>query len=296
MAGRYAPSPTGELHIGNLRTALVAWLLAKSTGRECRLRFEDLDRERVDAAGNLAASQAQDLASLGLIFDGPALYQHTRLAAYEQAARKLEGRLYECFCTRKEIAEAASAPHGSYRPYPGTCRNLTEEQKREKRKTRPAAWRARAEGVSFTVHDRWAGDFTGQVDDFVVRRGDGTWAYNFASVVDDMYQGVDQVCRGEDLLDSAPRQAWLTELLGGKTPEYAHVPLVTNCAGERLSKRDGAVSMGDLRALGMSDHDVLNLLAESLGLPQNEGVEALIERFDPLKKPSGYMYQRMSTM
>ncbi|MDR1833275.1 MAG: tRNA glutamyl-Q(34) synthetase GluQRS, partial [Propionibacteriaceae bacterium] len=216
-----------------------------------------------------------------------------RQDAYARIAEKLQDRLYECFCTRKEIAQAPSAPHSDFRPYSGTCRNLTAAQRAERRKVRPPAWRIRADSASQEVCDRWLGRVEGAVDDFVVRRNDGVWAYNFAVVVDDLEQGVDQVCRGEDLLSSAPRQAWLAKLLGGDPPEYAHVPLVLGPDGGRLQKRDGAVTLADLSALGMGAAAVRNLLARSLGLAspgEDASMSALLERFDPAIRPSGWRW------
>ena len=289
MAGRYAPSPTSALHLGNLRTAVVAWLMARSTGRRFWLRIEDLDVARVAAAGPVARGQLADLASLGLEFDPPVLRQSERLAVYQAAASALGERLYECFCTRREIAEAASAPHGDgLRPYPGTCRDLTGDEREQRQRLRPPALRIRADGASCTIADRWAGEVTGVVDDFVVRRNDGVWAYNFAVVVDDLAQGVDQVVRGDDLLSSAPRQAWLAGLLGGEPPAYGHVPLAVNAAGARLAKRDGAVTLADLAGVGIGPAQVLGLLAESLGLAEpGEPVSPalLLRRWDPSRLP-----------
>lgn len=289
MAGRYAPSPTSALHLGNLRTAVVAWLMARSTGRRFWLRIEDLDVARVAAAGPVARGQLADLASLGLEFDPPVLRQSERLAVYQAAASALGERLYECFCTRREIAEAASAPHGDgLRPYPGTCRDLTGDEREQRQRLRPPALRIRADGASCTIADRWAGEVTGVVDDFVVRRNDGVWAYNFAVVVDDLAQGVDQVVRGDDLLSSAPRQAWLAGLLGGEPPVYGHVPLAVNAAGARLAKRDGAVTLADLAGVGIGPAQVLGLLAESLGLAEpGEPVSPalLLRRWDPSRLP-----------
>ena len=289
MAGRYAPSPTSALHLGNLRTALVAWLMARGSGRRFLLRVEDLDVARVRAAGEVAQGQLADLAALGLDFDPPVLWQSQRLAAYAEAADSLGDRLYECYCTRREIAEAASAPHGDgFRPYPGTCRDLTQADRAERRRVRPPALRIRADNAECTVTDVWAGQVTGVVDDFVVRRNDGVWAYNFAVVVDDLAQGVDQVVRGDDLLSSAPRQAWLTALLGGVPPVYGHVPLAVNPAGVRLAKRDGAVTLADLAAQGASVDEVLTTLAVSLDLAApGEPVTAagLLARWDPARLP-----------
>lgn len=289
MAGRYAPSPTSALHLGNLRTALVAWLMARGTGRRFVLRIEDLDVARVAAAGPVAEGQVADLTAIGLDFDPPAMRQSERQDAYAAAAESLSDLLYECYCTRREIAEAASAPHDDgFRPYPGTCRDLTEAERAERRRLRPPALRIRADGARCTIADVWAGSVAGVVDDFVVRRNDGVWAYNFAVVVDDLAQGVDQVVRGDDLLSSAPRQAWLTRLLGGRPPVYGHVPLAVNRAGTRLAKRDGAVTLADLAARGVGPEQVLTMLAASLDLAEpGEPVSTgeLLRRWEPARLP-----------
>ena len=211
-AGRYAPSPTGELHLGNLRTALLGWLFARSSGRRFLLRIEDLDAARVRPG--MADQQQADLAALGITFDGEPVVQSQRLAAYQEALVELADRTYECFCSRREIAEAASAPHGSVARYPGTCRNLTEAERIDRRQRRQPALRLRADGALYTVHDLLHGDITAEVDDVVLRRNDGVAAYNLAVVVDDAFSGVDQVVRGDDLLPAAVSQAFLAELLG----------------------------------------------------------------------------------
>lgn len=287
MAGRFAPSPTSALHLGNLRTALVAWLLARSTGREIRLRIEDLDTLRVAAAGDVARGQLTDLAALGIEFDLPVIWQSERLDAYSAALAGLD--TYECFCTRREIAEAASAPHGNgYRPYPGTCRSLTASRRAELTATRRPAIRIRAHGATSTVTDLWAGEVTGVVDDFVLVRNDGVPAYNLAVVVDDLAMGVDQVVRGDDLLSSSPRQAWLAGRLGAVAPTYAHVGLAVNPHGQRLAKRDGAVTLADLAALGVPASAVLARLAVSLELAEcgeQVTIGGLLDRFDPLRMP-----------
>ena len=264
-AGRYAPSPTGELHLGNLRTAVLAWLFARSTDRAFLLRIEDLDAGRVRPG--LAERQVRDLTALGLDFDGVPVVQSQRSAAYAAALTLIADRTYECFCTRREIAEAASAPHGAAGRYPGTCRDLSAAERAERRLTRTPALRLRADGAEQTVHDLLHGDVTGLVDDFVVQRNDGVAAYNLAVVVDDADSGVDQVVRGDDLLPSAVNQAYLAELLGHPAPTYAHVPLAVNAQGRRLAKRDGAVTLFDLAAQGVSPGEVLGLIAESLGWP-----------------------------
>jgi glutamyl-tRNA synthetase len=286
MYGRFAPSPTSALHLGNLRTALVAWLLARSTGRGFVLRIEDLDTARVAAAAGVARRQLADLAALGLDFDGEPLWQSARGGAYAAALARLGPLVYECYCTRREIAEAAVAPHGGHRPYPGTCRELDDAERARRRALRPPALRVCAGAATETVHDLWAGDVSGVVDDFVLVRNDGVPAYNLAVVVDDLAQGVDQVVRGDDLLASSPRQAWLARRLGGTPPGYAHVPV--NPAGARLAKRDGAVSLADLAAAGWDAGRVLGLLATSLGLAApGEPVTAamLLNRFDPALLP-----------
>jgi len=287
MAGRFAPSPTSDLHLGNLRTALVAWLMARSTGRDFLLRFEDLDTQRVTAAGAVAGRQIADLQALGLDFDGDVAWQSRRLPLYTRAVAELD--TYECFCTRREITEAASAPHkGGHRPYPGTCLRLSEADRAARREIRPPAIRVRAEASSQTITDAWAGEVTGVVDDFVVVRNDGVPAYNLAVVVDDLEQGVDQVVRGDDLLASSPRQAWLTRQLGGAVPDYAHVPLVLNASRRRLAKRDGAVTLTDLAGLGVTPGQVLTRMAHSLNLAEADetvSVRLLLDRFDPAGLP-----------
>lgn len=281
-AGRFAPSPSGELHVGNLRTALLAWLFARSTGRRLLLRVEDLDRARAGAE----AVQLRDLAAIGVSWDGDVVRQTARGPLYADAIDRLaaSGLTYECFCTRREIQEAPSAPHAPQGAYPGTCRNLDAAELEYKRSTRPAAIRLRAGYSEYTVHDVLQGEFTGVVDDFVLRRNDGVTAYNLAVVVDDAAQGIDQVVRGDDLLPSTPRQAYLASLLHIPVPEYAHVPLVVNSDGVRLAKRDGAVTLGDLAAAGLPPEAVRDRLLESLGLPAGP-LERAVAAFDPAALP-----------
>jgi glutamyl-tRNA synthetase len=282
-AGRFAPSPTGELHLGNLRTALLAWLFARSTGREFLLRIEDLDAGRVRPG--LAEQQLADLTALGLDFDGTPVVQSQRSAAYAAALAGIADRTFECFCTRRDIAEAPSAPHGAATLYPGTCRDLTEQQRAERRRARTPALRLRADGATQTVHDMLHGTVTGRVDDFVVRRNDGVASYNLAVVVDDAESGVDQVVRGDDLLPSAVNQAYLAGLLGHQPPTYAHVPLAVNAQGRRLAKRDGAVTLSDLAVLGVGPGQVLGLLADSLEWPAPERPADLLPLFNPARLP-----------
>ena len=285
-AGRYAPSPTGELHLGNLRTALLAWLFARSTGRRFLLRIEDLDAARVRPG--LAEQQFADLAALGVTFDGEPMVQSQRLAAYQAALAKLADRAYECFCSRREIAEAASAPHGSLARYPGTCRNLTEAERMDRRLTRQPAIRLRADDAVQTIHDVLHGDIAAEVDDVVLRRNDGVPAYNLAVVVDDAFCGIDQVVRGDDLLPAAATQSFLAGLLGYPPPTYAHVPLAVNVEGRRLAKRDGAVTLPQLAALGMGPDAVLDLIAQSLDMAvpgERVTLDVMLERFEPRRLP-----------
>ena len=248
-AGRFAPSPTGVLHLGNLRTALLAWLFARSAGSRFLVRMEDLDVGRVRPG--LDVQQLDDVAAVGVDWDGPVEYQSRRVAGYEAAleALRADGLLYECFCTRAEIREAASAAHGPLPEgaYPGTCLRLSASELAEKRATgRPPALRVLAGGASVAFDDRLLGRVSGVVDDFVVRRGDGAFAYNLAVVVDDADQGIEEVVRGSDLADSTPRQLWLARALGLPEPSYAHVPLVLGPDGARLAKRHGDVTLREL--------------------------------------------------
>ncbi len=295
MAGRFAPSPTGALHLGNLRTALVAWLAARATGRAFIVRMEDLDL--VTSSTEHAARQLADLAAIGLDWDGDVVVQSGRFDRYRAAISRLAaaGRVYPCYCTRREIrAEieaAAQAPHVHLPDgaYPGTCRDLTDAERaaRERDGRRPAL-RLRTDGEVIELVDAIGGPYAGAVDDVVLARADGVPAYNLAVVVDDAAQGVDQVVRGDDLLSSTPRQILLQRLLGVPTPEYLHVPLVLGPDGQRLAKRHGAVTLTDLAAEGWTAGDVLGVLARSLGLAEpGELVTAamLVARFDPGRVP-----------
>lgn len=278
-SGRFAPSPSGDLHVGNLRTALLAWLFARSTGRGFLMRVEDLDRVRPGAE----QQQLHDLRSLGLDWDGEIVRQSERRDLYDDAIDRLteDGRVYPCFCTRREIRDAPSAPHKAPGSYPGTCRDLTDAERARRAAERPAALRLRVDTDSWTVEDELHGTFTGVVDDLVLRRNDGVPAYNLAVVVDDAEQDVDQVVRGDDLLTSAPRQAHLATLLGHEAPAYAHVPLALNTSGQRLAKRDGAVTRTELEERGV---DVFALIVDSLGLVGATPTE-LLDSFDPKRLP-----------
>lgn len=278
-SGRFAPSPSGDLHIGNLRTALLAWLCARQSGREFVIRVEDLDRVKVGSEKR----QLEDLAAIGLDWDGPVVRQSQRARLYDAALASLGGHglVFECYCTRREILDAPSAPHAPPGAYPGTCRDLSDAQRAARRSERPAALRLRADASTFTVEDALHGTYSGLVDDFVLRRGDGAVAYNLAVVVDDAHQHIDQVVRGDDLLSSAPRQAYLATLLGATPPEYVHVPLALNSAGQRLAKRDGAVTLRELTEQGI---DVFALIADSLAL-SGSSPRQLLTTFDIAQIP-----------
>jgi glutamyl-tRNA synthetase len=277
--GRFAPSPSGDLHVGNLRTALLAWLFARSTDRGFLIRVEDLDRVRPGAE----EQQLDDLRSLGIDWDGEIVRQSDRRARYVDAIDHLieADRVYPCFCSRREIRDAPSAPHTPPGTYPGTCRDLTGAERARRAAERPAALRLRADTDAWTIEDALHGTFTGNVDDLVLRRNDGVPAYNLAVVVDDAAQDVDQVVRGDDLLTSAPSQAYLATLLGHDAPTYAHVPLVLNTSGQRLAKRDGAVTRTELESRGVN---MLALIAESMGLVGATPTE-MLATFDPARLP-----------
>jgi glutamyl-tRNA synthetase len=270
--GRYAPSPTGELHLGNLRTALLAWLSARSRGAEFLIRIEDLDRGR--SRERWIGTQLSELETLGIDWDGEPVRQSERDELYAEAVNRLEdaGLIYECFCTRAEIREASSAPHGDLPEgaYPGTCAHLTESELAERRASgRPPALRVRAGGEGVTFSDLVLGETTGVVDDFVVRRNDGDHAYNLAVTVDDADQSIDEVVRGADLLDSTPRQLWLFDRLGLRPPShYAHVPLMLGEDGDRLAKRHGAVTLEERLAGGESIATIVGEMGASVGLAE----------------------------
>lgn len=277
--GRYAPSPSGDLHLGNLRTALLAWLFARSSGGAFRMRVDDLDPVR--SRPEHEARQLADLAAIGIDWDGPVVRQSEQRGRHEAAVESLveAGLTYPCWCTRREILDAVTAPHGPDGAYPGTCRSLSAAERAGREASgRPPALRLRSGVTTLVVHDRLHGRHEGVVDDFVLRRNDGVPAYNLAVVVDDADQGVEEVVRGDDLLSSTPRQVHLAGLLGLPVPTYAHVPLVLAPDGSRLAKRHGAVTLADL-APRCSPEQVVALLARSLGLRDD------LSDFDPDRLP-----------
>lgn len=287
--GRFAPSPTGDLHLGNLRTAMVAWLFARAAGSRFLLRVEDLDP--ATSSEKHEANQLDDLAALEIDWDPPVLRQSTRRAEHEAALAELvsRGLTYPCFCSRREVREAAAAPHAVPGRYPGTCRDLSAAEVDERAASgRPAALRLRTSGETVAVVDRVHGEITGTTDDIVLRRNDGVPAYHVAVVVDDDDQGVEEVVRGDDLLPATASQAHLLDLLGRPRPSWAHVPLVLGADGDRLAKRHGAVTLADLRTAGVDPAAVRARLAVSLGLAvpgERVAMADLLDRFDPARLP-----------
>jgi glutamyl-tRNA synthetase len=277
------------MHLGNLRTALVAWLFARHAGSDFLLRIEDLDH--ASARPEHEASAINHLSRLGIDWDGPIVRQAERSDLHEDALATLTGagRTYPCYCSRREmLAEAhaaIAAPHGpaALVGYPGTCRDLSTRQRSEREaEGRKPSLRLRADATEMSFVDQLVGPVSGVVDDFVVRRADGMPAYNVVVVVDDQDQGVQEVVRGDDLVSTTPRQLLVARMLGFESPTYAHVPLVLDSGGERLAKRHGAVTLDDQNSLGRSDVEILSVLAVSLGLADsNETVTAreLVERF-----------------
>lgn len=276
--GRYAPSPSGRMHLGNLCCCLLAWLSAESKGGRVLLRVEDLDAERCPRA--FADLLESDLAWLGLSAGeggsrgGPAApyYQSERAALYEHYFEQLaaQGLVYPCFCSRSRL-HAAEAPHRADGQvvYAGVCRGLSRAAAAERAKQRPPAWRVRvpAETLSFTDGHLgpYAENLAADCGDFVLRRADGVFAYQLAVVVDDALMGVTEVVRGADLLSSTPRQLWLYRTLGLPAPQFYHMPLLLDAAGRRLSKRDGDESLEHLRERYTAP-EIVGRLAYACGL------------------------------
>lgn len=278
--GRFAPSPTGRLHLGNARTALLGWLQLRALGGKFLLRIEDLDRAR--SRPEHLDTLLRDLEYLGLGWDERPWVQSERAAVYDASLSRLmsAGQTFACFCTRAEIARAASAPHaGEEGPrYPGTCRWLGATEAALRAKERPPAVRfiARAGEVAFVdgLQGRYVQDVAAAVGDFVVRRNDGVASYQLAVVVDDAASGITHVLRGDDLLTSTPRQLLLYEALGEAPPAFTHVPLLLGEDGKRLAKREGPSAIAELREAKIPAERVIGLLAKWSGLSEGEPVTA----------------------
>lgn len=290
--GRFAPSPSGRMHLGNVLCALLAFLSARRQNGQFLLRIEDLDAMRCPRS--FADLIMDDLHWLGLDWDGEVPYQSERSEIYAQyeAVLREKGLLYPCFCSRAAL-HAASAPHLSDGRvlYAGTCRDLTPEEVEEKRKTRAPATRVRVpdEVVRFTdvVWGDYAENLAEECGDFIIRRSDGVFAYQLAVVVDDALTGVNEVVRGADLISSTPRQIWLYRRFGFEPPRFAHIPLLCDHDGRRLSKRDEDLDLGLLRER-FTPEQVVGALACAAGLidqPEPVAARELVSAFDWAKIP-----------
>lgn len=294
VRGRFAPSPTGRMHAGNIYAALASWLIVKSCDGEIILRIEDLDAER--SKQRFVDDVQRDFEMLGLTWDEGPYFQHNRGEAYHEAFKVLEERelTYPCFCTRADL-HAASAPHqGEKLVYPGTCRYLTPEQRVRKREELAHATPPRKPSVRLAVDDRIIalddavqGHYSQQLDcdcgDFLIRRSDGAFAYQLAVVVDDAAQGVTSVTRGVDLLCSTPQQIYLQQLLGYETPEYAHIPLLVAEDGRRLAKRNRDATLDELIVRFKSPQAIIGHIAGITGLAPTcdpATPERLLQTFD----------------
>lgn len=268
MVGRFAPSPSGRMHLGNVFSAMLAWLSVKSQNGEMVLRIEDLDPDR--CRPEYTETLKDDLRWLGLTWDREQIPQSQRTDAYAEAFGWLEqqGLVYPCYCSRVEL-HAASAPHASDGRllYAGTCRNLSAAERAEK--TKAPAWRLKVPDREYGFVDGLQGEFSENLaeecGDFIIRRADGVYAYQLAVVADDAEGGITQVVRGMDLLDSTPRQLYLYELLGKEPPKFYHVPLLLSADGRRLSKRDKDLDLGVLRQKHTPE-EILGRLAHLAGI------------------------------
>lgn len=272
VTGRFAPTPSGRMHLGNIFTAMIAYLNAKSQKGRCLLRIEDLDKLRCPLSS--AAEIIDDLKWFGFSFDGEIEYQSKRTSVYERETEKLEkaGLVYPCYCSRAQL-HAATAPHGETPVYDGRCRFL----KKEDRPLKSPCLRVIVpdETIAFTdgIMGEYKQNLKKECGDFIIRRSDGVYAYQLAVVADDALQNVTEVVRGRDLISSAPRQIYLFRTLGYKPPRFLHVPLITDANGERLSKREGKSNLVYIRSAFPSPEPVIGMLAYNAGL---------IEKFAPV--------------
>lgn len=302
VIGRFAPTPSGFIHLGNAFCSLLAWLYAKKSGGKIILRIEDLDPQRCTRAR--ADALAYELQWLGLNWDegayagknSKAYFQSTRSEIYAHYFHELEKQalLYPCFCSRSEL-HAAEAPHASDGSllYAGTCRELTSAQRAEKAKTRQPAWRVKVDEAPISFYDARYGwqnySLTQECGDFIVRRSDGVYAYQLAVTVDDALMGVTQIVRGCDLLSSTPMQLYLYQKLGLTPPAFCHIPLLTTADGRRLSKRDGDLEISQLRRHYGSPESIIGLLAclaGQIAKPEPITTTDLLKIFDASKIPT----------
>lgn len=271
VVGRYAPTPSGRLHIGNAFSFLITYLVSAQSGGTLRLRVEDLDSSRCKP--QLVQIMLKDMEWLGLPWAGEIIYQSRRTELYDNAFHKLDdqGLIYPCFCSRADL-RSASAPHfGEEYIYPGTCRQLTEIERKERLKDKSPSFRIKVPVRSYMFNDLFQGiqeyDLSKTCGDFIVRRGDGVYAYQLAVVVDDADMGITSVSRGVDLLSSSPRQLYLQEMLDLPQVEYAHFPLIVDGQGRRLSKRSGDISIEHFReSAKVTAQDLWGKLAYASGL------------------------------
>ena len=285
--GRFAPTPSGRMHLGNVFSALLAWLSVRAAGGELVLRIEDLDTLRCSAEN--AEILKDDLRWLGLAWDREQPDQSARSEYYAGILDRLrgEGFVYPCWCTRGDLKNAANAPHASdgHPIYPGTCRDLTEEERGAKAKVRAPLWRLRVPDGDISFIDghygAYAENLARECGDFILRRADGVFAYQLAVSFDDMDMGISRVVRGRDLLSSTARQIWLIQTLGGSIPQYYHAPLIVGTDGRKLSKR-----YGELGAEAMlqkhSPEEIIGRLAGLLGISggKPESAAELLGHFD----------------
>ena len=291
MKGRFAPSPTGHIHLGNVWVALLAYLSTRSQGGDFLIRMEDIDKQR--SKRQLGEALLDDLEWLGFDWDqGPrassdqeTYWQSHRYSYYDKILRQWEeeGKIYPCFCNRARIQAIASAPHrGEHRLlYDGHCRNLDSKQRGIMSQDKAPSYRLRLESCQITFNDSWQGavvtNLVEGADDFVLKRADGMFAYNLAVVLDDLAMGVTEVVRGADLLDATAQQIYLYKLLNQNHPTYCHAPLLVDGQGYRLSKRQASITVADLRTAGYSSRQILGHLVRATGLFKGSGNPSLID-------------------
>ena len=290
VRGRFAPSPTGRMHAGNIFAALMSWLIVKSQGGRIILRIEDLDVER--SKQQWVDQVQRDFEFLGLTWDEGPFFQQNRFGVYEDAFHELTsaGEVYPCFCTRADL-HAASAPHRGEKPvYPGTCRGLSSDEIAKRSATRRPSWRIAVPDVIVALDDLAQGPFeqnlSRECGDFVIRRSDGLFAYQLAVVVDDAEQGVNCIVRGMDLLVSTPQQLFLQEALDLPHPAYAHVPLIVGEEDRRLSKRDRDAGLDELVTRFKTPEAIVGHIAAIAGLIDEEtslSCDEMLDLFDVTK-------------